>query len=371
MNSLLHKMFLIILLFELSICQEDIPAEIQRGLNAMEDPSIPYSEFINAQKYFREKYDKVIQFEHLFPYTRPDSFYSSGIYESKRLSYYIHFTTFGYCSPESIEANECCSSVFNNVKDTTNPNGWSLIAYGRSSDIDTHVVYTHEKNTYAIFRSDLFKKVVVTFPGTIDMFIQFIAEIINSQLVEPELKKFGGDIKISKYFYVRARDLLDFIFTPENIEKMKLKEGYQIIFTGHSLGAAMGAVTCLLALDRGYISRAVNMPVLITYGQPRTGNEAFAITLNNYAEVIYRNVNENDFVTDIPLYSSGYRHTTGEIYSIGDNEHYEIQKNTDEYCVDCVKDAQKFGNVIDILKNASKFGDRHTHYYAKDIKGIC
>ncbi len=360
-----------LILINCFILSEEIPPEVKRGIEALENPEIPYSDFLEAQAFYKKNYDSEIKNEHLSPYIRPRSFYTSGVYESKRIIYYSHFAGFGYCYPETIDEGKCCSKIFNKIKETTSPNGWSLIDYGRSSLIDTYGIYTHKKNTYAIFRSDLFKKVVITFPGTKDPVFQIASEVLNSNLVKPELHLLkNSDIKIGKYYLARTSALIDVIFSKKNIELMHLKEGYQVIFTGHSLGGAMATTTFLFGIDRGYITRELNKPVIITYGQPRAGNEDFALAVSNYAEVIYRNVNYMDIVTQIPLFSQGYRHTVGEIFITGDKNNYSIDRKTDLYDVSKIVDSQKYDITL-LIKYLMNNMDRHTHYYAKHTNLLC
>lgn len=353
-----------------TISISQLPSNIQRGFEAQENPEISYSDFQTSKTYYKTNYGVNVEFEHLSTYTRPTSFLSSGVYESKRLKYYSYFASFGYCSPDKIGKGQCCSNIFNNQKGISSPNGWTLIDYGQSSGSDTDLVFTDKKNTYAILKSDIFKKVVITFPGTKDQIIQLGSEMINSKLIAPDFKTLKGDIKINKYFNMRAQALISVIFSSSNIEKMKLKSGYQVIFTGHSLGGAMAATSLLYAIDRGYITRGLNKPVLITYGQPRTGNEQFALLVNNYAEVIYRNVNSMDIVTQIPLYKDGHRHTEGRININGDENTYSFVKQAKNYNVNQIVDSQEY-DVLQLIKYLTTNIKRHTNYYGKQISHIC
>ncbi len=362
--------FLSLILVTSIYCADDLPADVKKGLEAMENPEISYALFEYAKKYIKTYIGTDVTFEHLNDYTRPKSFYEDQIYTSKRLKYYSYFAAFGYCFPEDIEKGKCCSNVFNKNKDVESANGWTLIDYGRSSDVDTHSIYTHNKNTYAIFRSDIFRKVVITFPGTKDQIIQLGSELINSILVTPTMYSFSGNIKIGKYFEARASALINFIFTQENIAKMKLSNGYQVIFTGHSLGGAMAAASFFFAVDRGFITRKINKPVIITYGQPRTGNLEFSLAVNNNAEVIYRNVNTMDIVTQVPLYKDGYRHIGQEISIDGDKSYYTVVPAIQPYDVNTVIDEQKY-DIITLMKYLINNIDRHTWYFTKCLGGLC
>lgn len=70
-----------------------------------------------------------------------------------------------------------------------------------------------------------------------------------------------------------------------------------IWLTGHSLGGALATV-CLADL----LSRKIPVSGVYTFGSPRVGNRAFVDYLNQSAkEVIFRFVNEDDPVTEVPL----------------------------------------------------------------------
>lgn len=60
---------------------------------------------------------------------------------------------------------------------------------------------------------------------------------------------------------------------------------YQTIFIGHSLGGALATISAFYCIDRNIIK---NEPVLITFGQPRVGNDLFARYLTENIKQIYR-----------------------------------------------------------------------------------
>ncbi|HEV8392260.1 MAG TPA: lipase family protein [Dongiaceae bacterium] len=81
--------------------------------------------------------------------------------------------------------------------------------------------------------------------------------------------------------------------------------GQPIVLTGHSLGAALAAVTAERAL------RELGLPVtaIYTYGMPRTGGATFAQAYNrDLGAVTYRMVYGEDVVTGIPPVAARYAH---------------------------------------------------------------
>ena len=134
---------------------------------------------------------------------------------------------------------------------------------------------------YAILKSSKYKKYVFSFPGT-KTFCLLLAEIIESQQVEFE----GNiDIKVHKLFYMIFNKIKNDIFSQKILKEIKSNKDYQIIFTGHSLG---GAISTLASYYYAKYNLADNEPVLITFGQPRVGNENFARDYMKYISNVYK-----------------------------------------------------------------------------------
>ena len=289
-----------------------------------------------------------------------------------RTTYIETFTAFGHCYPKDIEAGKCCPNLLPNEKFVPNEEGWELIDYGIStaSEEEREGVFINERNHYAIFRNDLIKKIIITFPGTKREASQGIREAVFGYLVNFKLNKYKGDIKLTKYFGLRSYLTIRDLFKESNLKNMRLDQNYQIIFTGHSLGGAMAVGTMFFALDQGIITREGNHPVAITFGQPRTGNEEFALTVQREAEVIYRHTNYQDPVHQIPFYSWGGRQTQGRIFITGDDKEYFVESDIFEYDVDKIEDSQEY-NVFDIVKYLIFGMHRHVYYYGIKLDGLC
>jgi len=86
----------------------------------------------------------------------------------------------------------------------------------------------------------------------------------------------------------------------ELIEKAKDSSIKQYIFVGHSLGGAMACIAAFDSIQEKLIAKAPGSPVLITFGQPRVGNYAFANELMKSVPIIYRIVNRFDAVSALP-----------------------------------------------------------------------
>ena len=84
----------------------------------------------------------------------------------------------------------------------------------------------------------------------------------------------------------------------------------QVVITGHSLGGAMAALAAV-----GFVSYE-NIPVsrVYTFGQPRTGNQAFSDFVRNIVPNFYRITNNQDLVVHSPPRWTGFYHVRREIY---------------------------------------------------------
>jgi triacylglycerol lipase len=92
----------------------------------------------------------------------------------------------------------------------------------------------------------------------------------------------------------------------------RLGEGRQVIFTGHSLGAALAILAC---------SRLNNFESeCFLYGAPRVGNADFRDGFNFRFDSIYRFINQNDVITRHPMSLWGYRHIGMSFYFDGDGK---------------------------------------------------
>jgi hypothetical protein len=81
------------------------------------------------------------------------------------------------------------------------------------------------------------------------------------------------------------------------------REGHQdILFTGHSLGAALATLASSLHPES----------LLITFGSPLVGNDEFALVFAGHN--VMRYVNCCDIVTRIPPHALGYEHIVGPRY---------------------------------------------------------
>ena len=90
------------------------------------------------------------------------------------------------------------------------------------------------------------------------------------------------------------------------IELMEAHPTAHVYIAGHSLGGAMASIVALDLMLTKTLSDVP--PTVYTYGQPRTGNNVFANTVNKLIPRVYRVVNRNDAVPHILACAKTCRH---------------------------------------------------------------
>eukprot|EP00698_Gefionella_okellyi_P006550 TRINITY_DN15881_c0_g1_i1.p1 TRINITY_DN15881_c0_g1~~TRINITY_DN15881_c0_g1_i1.p1 ORF type:complete len:301 (+),score=55.55 TRINITY_DN15881_c0_g1_i1:124-903(+) len=104
-----------------------------------------------------------------------------------------------------------------------------------------------------------------------------------------------------------------------------LQQYSNVLITGHSLG---GALAALMGLDYFAANNQASGVTLITFGQPRVGNNAVATFMSNTIPSVWRVTHAEDPVPHVPMEVLGYWHAAGEIYypggSSGDPGSYQI-----------------------------------------------
>ncbi|KAK8038204.1 hypothetical protein PG994_014971 [Apiospora phragmitis] len=126
---------------------------------------------------------------------------------------------------------------------------------------------------------------------------------------------------------------------------------YKIVFTGHSLGAAVATVAAAYERAAGH---AID---LYTYGSPRVGNRAFVAFVTQQAGAEYRVTHLADPVPRLPPIFANYRHTSPEYWLSDGNS------NTIDYTAADIKVCEGYANI---RCNAGQFGldiDAHGHYF--------
>ena len=263
-------------------------------------------------------------------------------FDQEMISYYSWFASYGYCEDLMVPLF-CCKDYLNFFTEK-----WTIVS---ESSTDQFYVYN-----YILWRSDEYKKYIIAFPGTNEI-LELLKEAVNIKLVD-----YGGDngFKVVSYFKQVAFELKNLIFSEQVLQDIEDHPGYQIIATGHSLGASVAAIILYEAVSKFYIDPSINEPVLITFGQPRIGNEEFVLDFNKKIKNVIRVARDGDIVVSLPysLINNPYRHLGGLVL---------VNKDMTSMTY-CPKDIGEDYEDKECQKSTSVLFNYHTYYFNPDTK---
>ncbi|KAH8111929.1 alpha/beta-hydrolase [Phellopilus nigrolimitatus] len=156
-----------------------------------------------------------------------------------------------------------------------------------------------------VARDDDRKEIIVAYRGSIQL-QDFVTDLdfILVDYVSPGVSGTSG-VQAHQGFLAAINSVTSTVLTTVS-EQLAAHPTYTLISTGHSLGAALASL--------GGVSLAANFPgvplTVYTFGQPRTGNPAYAALAEKLVGVdnIFRTVETYDGVPTIPPISWGYEH---------------------------------------------------------------
>ena len=267
---------------------------------------------------------------------------SMKTFNQDMISYYSWFASYGYCEDIDVPLF-CCKNYFDFFTKK-----WTIV---KEDSTDKYYVYN-----FILWRNDEFKKYIVAFPGTNEI-LELLNEAVHIKLVDYES---GNGIKLVNYFKQVAFELKEIFFTKDVLDDIEAHPDYQFIATGHSLGGAVATIFLYEAINKGYLDPNRNEPVLITYGQPRTGNENFVLDFNKKIKNVLRIVRDGDIVVSLPysLINNPYRHLGGLILV---NKDITIMTY-------CPKDIGEDYPDKECQKSTSISFNYHTYYFNPDTK---
>lgn len=245
------------------------------------------SETADFEKCPKEQYDLINPWNENSPYN------ASSVIENFSIEmayYYSWFASFAYCTDKEISEDRCC-------KGKLPSKNWEMIDHNFGEPRTFENSNWNDENNYIIFKSDVYKKFVIGFPGTRGGFTQLVEEILKFKLVIFET---NSTFKCSSYTKQWFDKIKSNVFSAKNLQIIRQHPDYQIIFTGHSLG---GSTASFAALHEEYYPdfsfRNNRPPVVVTFGQNRFGNWDMIKFLDSHANV-YRVVRKDDIVAHIP-----------------------------------------------------------------------
>ncbi|CAJ0575853.1 unnamed protein product, partial [Mesorhabditis spiculigera] len=163
---------------------------------------------------------------------------------------------------------------------------------------ETDCDQSHNVCTGLMAVSEEAKAIYVAYKGhSLDK--QLFTEFVHSLAAQlGAWEKFDNGTGVITYFHTAWTKLFHEEMKPDLLKLKKKFPNYRVWITGHSLGGSLASMTALhLAVNKIFDPSKVR---LVTFGEPRTGNVAFAKALENHIDFRYRVVKRNDFVTNIP-----------------------------------------------------------------------
>lgn len=142
------------------------------------------------------------------------------------------------------------------------------------------------------------KAIIIAFRGTQGA-LQLASEggdlLFNKIVTFPQV---GG--KVDKYFDDAYNTLWDTGDMKTGIQSLKLQyTDYELWVVGHSLGGSLASLMSA-ALVKSQLFKPEKVKV-VTFGEPRTGNQDFAKAHDSYLNYTYRIVHNKDSVPHLPL----------------------------------------------------------------------
>ncbi|KAJ9065373.1 hypothetical protein DSO57_1020226 [Entomophthora muscae] len=203
---------------------------------------------------------------------------------------FVNYAALGYCKPQAIEQMRCkpCRYLRNDAEvikviDEPRTMGQAVILVDRRRS-----------------------QIVLVFRGSV-----YLENWIQDSKTNMVSVLYAQNTKIHQGFKEAIDALMPLVIEPFKYTLTKYPN-YQTVITGHSLGAAL-ATLAASELFRNNILPWERMS-LFTYGEPRSGNLAFARWINSQHTTITRVVNENDVVPHMDVAKDGYVHHSTEVY---------------------------------------------------------
>ncbi|CAI2372045.1 unnamed protein product [Moneuplotes crassus] len=219
------------------------------------------------------------------------------------------------------------------------------------------------------------KQIIVGFSGTkgAEELIDEIAQIVPKEYdIHPD-----KGVKVFAFFYEHYKNQFRSSFLEQMTDILSKEEntGYDVIFTGHSLGGSLTMHAAADAILNGILN---NTDVYIyTFGQPRVGNIQFIEEFFPNVKECYRVIHNNDIVPHLPpcinelghgcvkhgfLLPAFPYHAATEVLYEKDFESYKVCSSTegeDKHC-----SLSKIGKSI--LDHLTYFGVEVGQFYRHD-----
>ncbi|CAJ0609825.1 unnamed protein product [Cylicocyclus nassatus] len=167
-------------------------------------------------------------------------------------------------------------------------------------------------------------------------------------------EKFEGQkAGVVSYFHnAFYKSFVDSGMKDDALELVKKYRGFRVWITGYSLGGSLASMTSLYLAKKKLVDP--NTIRLVTFGEPRTGNVAFAKEIEEHIQFRYRVVKKNDFIASIPR-------SADPAASLLTATMYERQPLFYRYLVH-YDNKMKKGDTFKICELSDDFGCRNTNF---------
>lgn len=203
-----------------------------------------------------------------------------------------------FASTEAPDAANCLNKVFKNYELKKHIN----VKCDETDGLDTCSGIT--------FVSHDDQAIVIAFRGTKGK-LQLLVES-EEIMYRNKTAWYGGGMV--GYYFAHAFNLIYNGGMKEDLNLLIQKyPNYEIWVGGHSLGGAMAALASNFLITNG-LATSANLK-MITFGEPRTGDKAFADTVDSLVPYSFRVIHKKDIVPHIPLNGmEGFHHHKNEIW---------------------------------------------------------
>lgn len=174
--------------------------------------------------------------------------------------------------------------------------------------VPTHALYDkdHDTNGYIGYTSSQ-SRIYVSYRGSES--IQNWIDNLDAVLTDYPL---CGGCEVHKGFYKAETSIFNEVLT--EVKSLKAQfPSYNVVVTGHSLGAAMATLTAMDLKNAG-----VTNVKMINFGSPRVGNTDFANWYSSNMESRARVTHHKDMVPHSPMHER-FTHISGEWYEPDDS----------------------------------------------------
>uniref|UniRef100_A0A7E4UPD6 Lipase_3 domain-containing protein n=1 Tax=Panagrellus redivivus TaxID=6233 RepID=A0A7E4UPD6_PANRE len=189
-----------------------------------------------------------------------------------------------------------------------------------------------------------------------------LTQEVNVTFYQPARPFVGGGL-VNPFFFDAHLALVQNTSLGADFQRVTSEnQGFALWVTGHSLGAALASVAAgTIAAERLYPSNAI---LLVAFGQPRTGNQAYADAIDRLVPNTWRVVHRGDLVTQLPPKGfKGYWHHGTEVWynnDMSEGSPYKVcPKDDSNDCSDSLLwyNAEDHGTYFDVsLQSFSQNG---------------